>query len=54
VNQARQAGATVRKVKHGWLVVYRGRPVTTIAGTAADWRSALNSRADMRRAGMKV
>lgn len=45
-------GFTTKVTARGHIMVFRdGRPVTTFAGTASDWRSMKNALAPLKRAG---
>lgn len=52
VKQARAAGATFKKAKHGTKVLKDGKVVASIPGTPSDSRSTKNTKAELRKAGL--
>jgi hypothetical protein len=55
VRQAEAQGWTTRRTKHGWLCFPpSGTTAVFVAGTAQDRRSITNSRAQLRRAGLRL
>jgi hypothetical protein len=52
MRSAEQAGATLKKAKHGYLVKKDGEVVAGIPTTPSDHRSTKNSKAKLKRAGI--
>jgi hypothetical protein len=54
LEEVTRAGGEIEKRKRHWLVRYGGQPITTVPNTPSDYRSLLNARATLRRAGLPL
>jgi hypothetical protein len=55
LNEARALGATVTKTRSGhYRVLVPGGGIVICPRTPSDWRSVLNTRADLRKAGLAL